>query len=196
MPKPKRLTADEIQAKIDRGIEEGIAVATKEMKADLTKKKPLKKVEQYVDPSWKPTGETGWNEVIGKAVNAGVKKSLEAFKKQQEDQKKEYDKMNKGFDKQFEDMRAGGKTITKEDEKAVFKLASELKTTNLKKVHELYSSQKKDEPADTGRSLSDRGSLIGSSEGGGDGGGKKPPKYADIKGKSMDDLVEEEFPDN
>jgi len=151
--------------------------------------------EKGKDPS-------SWNEAFRTFIKKGGKTITEmtktALKKEQAVLRKELDKVNKQIDADIDALAKDGKEIPKLGTPERTELNRELGTiaTNYHmdnapavKIYEIYEMNQNKDPTGEAR----RKNLAQKVSGGGNatGGGKTVPSYKDIKGKSMDQLIEE-----
>jgi len=183
-----------IQDQIDKGVDAGIAKAKEDLKPE-PEPEPEEKpdLESFVDSGWQPKT---WNDVFRKNKEISRNAAKEVYDQSAKEKEDELKKINKEFDDQFEELRKGGEKIDKATEKEVFKLGIKLGSSNIKElygVHKGMKAVKKEEAAEKTLNLAERASKVGSRGSAEKGKGQK--SYADIAGKSMDDLVSDEFDD-
>ena len=188
-PKDEELDP-KVQEQIDKGVSEGIEKAKEELKPE-PEPEPEPDEKSFVDPAYSPKD---WNKVFKKGEEISREVAREEFKKVREEEKEELDKINEGFDKQLNELRDGGADIDKDTEKEIFQLGRKLGSANIKELYtvlEATKAVKKDKEVDRTLNLAKKASLVGS--GNAPGKSKVNKSYADIAGKSMDDMIDEEF---
>ena len=187
---PKEELDPKIQEQIDKGVSEGIEKAKEELKPE-PEPEPEPDEKSYVDSSYKPDT---WNKVFKRGEEISREAAREEFKKVREEEKEEMDKINDGFDKQLNELRDGGADIDKDTEKEIFQLGRKLGSANIKELYTVLKATKevkKEKEVERTLDLAKKASLVGS--GNAPGKSKVSKSYADIAGKSMDDLIDEEF---
>ena len=143
-----------------------------------------------------------WNEAFRTFVKKGGKVITEMTKaslqKEQAVLRKELEKVNKQIDADIDALAKDGKEIPKlgtpertELNKELGTIATDYHMDNAPaaKIYEIYEMNQNKDPTGEPR----RRNLAQNVSGGGNatGGGKTAPTYKDIKGKSMDQLIEE-----
>ena len=145
-----------------------------------------------------------WNDAFRKATPKIISKWRGEVQKEQEEQRQKIAEINKGFDDEIVALRGAGEDIPKAGteeykkfDKELNQIAVDYGLTNMTgayKILKMVKSQQPTQPtqpviqpATTQKSVAKR---VGKS-GGGEGG--KEIKYSDIKGKSMDELIDEEM---
>lgn len=192
--KPKFTEDPEVREYIEKQVSEGVETGVGKLREELAPKEPDKpEIDSFVDSGWEPKS---WNDVFGKINEVTGKQAEDTYRRLATEEKEELSRINTEFDNQLGDLRKGGAEIDKNTEKEIFKLGVKLGSTNLK---ELYSIQQQIKAASKAKeekttlSLGEQASKVKSSTKPGEGGKKGEISYGDIAGKSLDDMVEEEF---
>ena len=179
-----------IQDQIDKGVSDSIEKAKEDLKPEPeAESEPY--LESFVDSGWQPKS---WNDVFKRAKEISGDTAKDVYEQSAKEKEEELKKINTQFDSQFEALRKDGEKIDKATEKEVFKLGIKLGSSNIKELYGVFKGMKaikKEEEVDKTLDLADKASMVGSR--GSPEKGKSTKLYSDIAGKSMDDLVDDEF---
>jgi len=152
-----------------------------------------------------------WNDAFRRATPKIIEQLEKRRQKYAEDQQKQIDELNKQFDQEIEDLRESGEEIPeagtdkrKEFDRELAKISNEYGNGLLSMTasYKIYKTLKTQAPAKPGEQpppppkpgVSEIQKGVAQKIGKSGGSASKPEtKYSDIKGKSMDELMEEEL---